>query len=118
MGWKIWEKWLGTDASGGGGVRLPRPKELPSHIGMHLVVREKQDPDWVWALKLLKHPSERDAKLYDFRIFNVREALEAGVQVDNYNSLNAHPDLVLYHGYSNRNGSVFNIEIGNAQKAA
>ena len=118
MGWKFWEKWLGSDVSGGGGGRLPKPKELPSHIGMHLVVREKQDPDWVWALKLVKRPSDQGAKLYDFRIFSTGEARQAGVQVDNYHSLNAHPDLVLYHGHSSRNGSVFYIEAGKTRKAA
>jgi hypothetical protein len=118
MVWKFWQKLTGAKGVEGLNARLPKIKDLPSHIGMHLVVREKQDPDWVWALKIVKCPTAEDKKIYNFRIFNDKQAADAGVHVLDYDSLTVHPELILYFGYSNKTGSVFNIEQGDSLKAA
>jgi hypothetical protein len=118
MEWKFWHKVLGAKGLEGLNARLPKIKDLPSYIGMHLVVKEKQDPDWVWALKIVKRPTAEEKTVYDFRIFSAKQTADAGVQVVDYDSLTAHPELILYFGYSNKNGSVFNIEQGDTLKAA
>lgn len=118
MEWKFWQKLTGAKGVEGQNVRLPKIKSLPSHIGMHLVVKEKQDPDWVWALKLVKRQTAEDRTIFDFRIFSVNQAADAGVQIVDYDSLTVHPELILYFGYSNRTGSVFNIEQGDTLRAA
>jgi hypothetical protein len=118
MEWKFWHKVFGAKGLAGLNVRLPKIKDLPSHIGMHLVVKENQDPDWVWALKIVKRPTDKDKRIYDFRIFSAKQVADAGVQVVDYDSLTAYPELILYFGHSHKNGSVFKIERGDRLKAA
>lgn len=118
MGWKFWHKIIGAKYAASQSARLPGMKELPSHIGMHLVVKEKLDPDWVWELKMVKRPTAEDKNTYDFRVLSAKQAADAGVHVVDYDSLAAHPDLILYFGSSNKTGSVFNIKQGDSLKAA
>jgi hypothetical protein len=118
MEWKFWQKLAGAKGVVGLNARLSKIKDLPTHIGMHLVVKEKLDPDWVWSLKIVNRPSAEDKKIYDFRIFSDKQAADAGVRVADYDSLTVHPELILYLGYSNKSGSVFNIDQGDSLKAA
>lgn len=118
MGWKFWRQLNGAKDFKGPNTRSSKIQALPTHIGMHLVVKEKQDPDWVWALKIVKCPTVADKTISDFRIFSARQTADAGVQVVDYDSLATHPELILYFGYSNKTGSVFNIERGDSLKAA
>ncbi len=118
MGWTFWETFKDKAAADHRTSRLPKPKDLPTHIGMHLVVREKQDPDWVWALKCVKRPTDDARSLYDFRIFSARQAAQAGIQIEDYHTLDAYPKLILYFGYSNKIGSIFNVELGDSLEAA
>lgn len=118
MGWKFWNNMKGAKDSEGRSARLPGIKELPSHIGMHLVVKEKLDPDWVWELKIVKCQRGEDKKIYDFRVFSRKQAADAGVRIVDYHSLTTHPQLILYFGHSNKTGTVFSIEKGDSLKAA
>lgn len=99
MHWKFWQR----EKTGGGttktaGVKLPGPKDLPQQIGMYLVVNEKLDPDFVWALKWVVRPRPERARYFDFRIFDPAQADNAGLKVANYTSLDDHPVLVLFKG--------------------
>ena len=99
MQWKFWRR--APSNSGGsetGGIKLPRPKELPSQIGMYLVVHEKLDPDWVWTLKCVLRPRPESKRYFDFRVFDPVSAHAASIQIVNYTSLDAHPELVLFKG--------------------
>ena len=99
MQWKFWRQ-APSDGSGSnnGGVKLPKPKELPSQIGMYLVVHEKLDPDWVWALKCVLRQRPERRRYFDFRVFDPAAAQVANVQILNYISLDTHPELVLFKG--------------------
>lgn len=103
MQWKFWRR----ESAGGGGSntsdnKSPKPKELPAQIGMYLVVHEKLDPDWVWALRcVLRHRPERK-RYFDFRIFDPAAAHAAKVMVLDYTSLDAHPELILFKGRYDR----------------
>jgi hypothetical protein len=118
MGWKFWRNMNGAKDSKGHSVRLPGIKELPSHIGMHLVVKEKLDPDWAWELRMVICRRDEDKTIFDFRVFSRKQAADAGVRVTDYHSLSTHPELILYFGHSNKTGTVFHIEKGDSLKAA
>ncbi len=118
MNWKFWQKNNAAPGEGRSMAKESKPKELPSHIGMHLVVKEKYDPDWVWELKMIKSPREGSGSLYDFRIFNPTDVLAAGVRVTGYDALALHDELILFHGYSDKHGDVFHIEKGVVDQAA
>jgi hypothetical protein len=114
MEWKFWQK-AETRANG---VKLPGPKELRSHMGMYLVVKRQFDPDWAWELKYVKRPHEGSTTLFDFRLFSPSEAKKAGVRVTNYDALDAHADLILFHGWSDNWGHEFHIDEDSVAKAA
>lgn len=76
---------------------LPKPKDILQPLGQHLVVNQQQNPDWVWRLKSVTR-APKGASQVDFRIFDPESALSRKLKVENYNSLDAHPDLVLFQG--------------------
>jgi hypothetical protein len=54
MNWKFWK----TDNKNGQRLNrrssnLPKPKDLPTRVGIYLVTQLKLDPDWVWTLLIL-----------------------------------------------------------------
>jgi hypothetical protein len=93
MRWKFWLR-----QPSGRGAKLPKPKELPSQVGMYLVVHEKLDPDWVWALRCVLRPRPEHNRYFDFRVFDPAAARAANIQVLDYTSLDTHPELILFKG--------------------
>jgi len=108
MNWKFWKKT--PDQNGGDAAktsRSARPKDLPEVVGRKMVVSMKMDPDEVWALKCVSRPLEGRKKAYEFRIFNPNKAVNAGVAVKDWSSLEDRPDLILYSGcHDKETGSV------------
>lgn len=99
MQWKFWRREpLGSGGSNTGGVKLPKPKELPSQIGMYLVVHEKLDPDWVWELRCVLRQRPERRRYFDFRVFDPAGTHAAKFQVLDYTSLDAHPEFILFQG--------------------
>jgi len=84
-----------------GRVKLPGPKEIPDVVGRYMVVEEKKDPDWVWALKGLVRPAGKKKAFY-CRVFNEAQAAQARVKVKDWTSLDDHPDLILWESYFDR----------------
>lgn len=80
-----------------GEARLPGPREIPSEVGRHMVVKEKQDSNWVWNLKGVLHPTEKK-NLFYCRVFDETKAAQAGVKVKDWNSLGEHLDLIIWEG--------------------
>jgi hypothetical protein len=64
-----------------------------------MVVGMQLDPDEVWALKYISRPSESQPGVQDFRIFSPQGAVQAGLVVKDWHSLDDHPDLILYAGH-------------------
>ncbi len=108
MNWKFWKKNEGGEPRQG--RKLPKPKELPSGVGRHLVVDLKHDPDWVWTLKSVSIPREDPRGVYDIRVFDEQKALDKGVAVKNYRSLDGHPELILFDGSYDKNTWAVKIE--------
>jgi len=79
--------------------KLSGPKDLPQAVGSHLVVELKQNPDWVWRLKSVVRPRPDSKDRFDFRVFDEAQVAAKNVSVKDYNSLDEHPDLILYQGW-------------------
>jgi hypothetical protein len=95
MGWKFWQR---NDEKDTLTIKLPKPKEIPEKIGRHLVVKEQMDPDLVWKFRCALKPHLQNQTSFDFRVFSQDSVLKAGVTVVNFDSLDAHPELIILQG--------------------
>ena len=83
-----------------GELPLPGPKAMPPLVGRHMVLEEKKDPNWVWNLKGVVHPTE-EKKVFYCRVFSEAQAAQAGVKVKNWSSLDDQSALILWEGSFN-----------------
>ena len=83
------------------GVVLPGPENIPSFMGTYLVNLGK-NPDWVWQLKSVVQPRPRSKALFDIRVFDEAQTIQNHIVVENYTSLNEHPEYILYEGWFNK----------------
>ena len=81
-----------------GEIKLPGPKGIPELAGRYMVVEEKKDPNWVWSLKGVVLPTKKKKAFY-CRVFDENQAAKAGVRVNDWSSLDDHPELILWEGY-------------------
>ncbi|MFO7952691.1 MAG: hypothetical protein R6U91_07815 [Bacillota bacterium] len=94
---------------------MPKPKEMPQLIGQVLVTQKGMDPDVVWALKCALRPHPQSKTRFDFRVFSSNAAQNAGVKVANFDSLETHTELVIFHGwYDKRSNQIEFLDSGNA----
>ena len=113
MNWKFWQKDKHRGKpSGDGEVKLTKPRELPERVGMYLVTKLNLDPDWVWNLKCVMHLKANEKRVFEIKIFNPVTAAGRNVTVLNFNTLDQHPDLILFHGMFNKNTG--NVEMEKA----
>ena len=113
MSWKFWKKENPLESSAptqNKNVKLARPKELPDRVGMYLVTRLKEDPDWVWSLKCAMRPKADEKHGFEIRIFNPADTDRKGVVIANFNSLDEHPDKILFFGSLNKHTGSVQIE--------
>jgi len=78
---------------------LLRPGEIPELVGEYLVSEMKMDPDLVHLLMSVTRKSSRGGGAVDIRIYDEPETLIKKVTVENYNTLDDHPELILYEGW-------------------
>ena len=117
MNWKFWKTENKNDHSlNQGSSKLPKPKDLPDRVGMHLVTQLKLDPDWVWSLKGVVRPTTEKGN-FEIRIFDPKEAVISDVKVTNFNSLDDFPEMILFAGCFNKNNGWVDIK-RTADKAA
>jgi hypothetical protein len=103
MGWKFWQKTSDNPVSvAAAGQKLPKPKAIPDEVGRHLVVVGGYEPDWVWSLQSVIRPRETSKKEFDIRIFNPEHTSRAGISIRNYTTLDAHPELIVFAGWYNK----------------
>lgn len=98
-----------------GEIKLSRPKTIPDPVGRFLVVKLGQNPDWVWNLKSVVKPRGEEKNSFDVRVFDSAQQSSQGVTVKNYNSLDEHPELILFDGWFNKKTQEVHVE--NRQKA-
>jgi hypothetical protein len=112
MRWKFWRKPAQMQGGSGSTPNLTRAKDLPTVVGRDLVVLKKLDPDWVWSLRCVEKSVEGSKDKRIFRVFSPNNAIDSGLKIGNYNSLENHPELIIFSGwYNRRSGRVeFNKE--------
>ncbi|MCB2228686.1 MAG: hypothetical protein KQH53_18565 [Desulfarculaceae bacterium] len=97
-----------------------RPRDINASVGRDLVVKFREDPDWVWKLKQVQKHSDQGEHMRDFRVYDAAAAGARGVTVRDFASLDSHPELILYHGWLNvkNNDAQVVSGMGQAQKAS
>lgn len=106
MNWKFWQK-KQAEPTGVSGKKESKPKDLPQAIGRRLVVDLGLDPDWAWSLKIVTREKENEKGTFEFRIF---DPAAASVKVTGFSSLETHPELVLYNGCCEKNGTLIEFK--------
>ena len=101
LNFKFWSRGKSGDAPTAH-KKASGPKELPQQVGQFLVVKQKEDPDYVWSLRCVMRRREDNRDVSDIRIFSPDEADQMGIRLLNYDSLEAHPNLVIYEGWYDR----------------
>ena len=119
MGWNFFRH-MGDSISKSGEpkAKLPKPKKIPIQIGQYLVVQEKEDPDFVWKLMCVLRPYAEHKERFDFRVFRSSSAQIAQVGVTSYDSLDAYPKLIIYHGWYDKFSNLIEIIKGGGLLAA
>ena len=109
MNWKFWHRHSpgGTGDIRPGAPKLAKPKDIPQSVGRYLVVDQNQDPDVVWGFKAVSRPVNGQEKMFGIRIFNPAATRSQGVTVENYDTLDQHPDLVILAGTYNKSTDTF-----------
>jgi len=111
MNWKFWQKEPPDhNLSDATEIKLAKPKDLPERVGMYLVTQLKEDPDWVWSLKGALRPKADEKHAFEIRVFNPATAADQGVTIANFNSLDAHLDMILFFGSFNKSSGSVHIE--------
>lgn len=111
MDWKFWRKnQIDTPQVVGKTKKRGKPRDLPQSVGRHLVVAKGLDPDWVWALKCVEKPRENEKNIVDVRIFSQESAAQHNVKVIDYESLEAHMNMVLFVGWYARDKQQVELE--------
>jgi hypothetical protein len=111
MNWKFWQNEKHREnPAGSGEVKLTKPRELPERVGMYLVTKLKLDPDWVWNLKCVLRPKLDEKKIFEIKIFNPDTVAGKGISVTDFNTLDQHPDLILFQGIFNKNTGKVEVE--------
>lgn len=120
MNWKFWKNNSVTeDTTQVKAPKLPGPKDIPEPVGRDLIVKLGKDPDWVWSLKSVLRQRQGEKDAYDVRVYNAYDASSKKVTVANFNSLDAHPELILFEGWFNKKFRDVHIEEkGQPAKAA
>ena len=111
MGWKFWQKKESPAAQTGEKTRkLDKARELPQDVGRHLVVDQDLDPDWVWGLKCVVRSKDNTDSHYDIRIYSPETAVQRGITVRDYASLENHTDLILFAGWYDKRSHAVQLE--------
>jgi hypothetical protein len=108
MNLKFWQRDKSRSSVDGAKVKS-KVGELSQAIGQQIVVRLGEDPDWVWSLKMACFNDTEAKHQLRFRIFD--PAASKGVEIKNFDSLNDHPDLVLFSGLHDKNSGVIQFDV-------
>lgn len=119
MNWRFWKK----EAEGEVSVatkpeKLSGAKEIPSAVGRYLVVNLGKDPDWVWNLKAFLRVRTGGKSSFDVRVFDKAQATSKRVALKDYNSLDGHPELVLYEGWFDKKSNLVELNESITSRAA
>jgi hypothetical protein len=83
---------------GEGANSLSGPKDIPNEVGSYLVMKLKQNPDWVWVLKAVMKP-EGEKKKSLVRVYDPKMVDSKGIKITNYHTFDEHPELISFSGW-------------------
>jgi len=107
----FWKKKPATGESSKPQVKkLPGPKGMFQLLLNYLMTEMKQDPIWLWTLKTVVRPRPESKDAFDVRVFDEAQVGARKVAVNDYTSLNEHPDLILYEGWFDKKSGKVQIE--------
>ncbi len=78
---------------------LPGPRQIPGVVEKYLIAEYKIDADIARILRSVIRRRQQAERAFDCRIFDQSEAEANEVKINDYNTLNQHPDLILYEGW-------------------
>jgi hypothetical protein len=90
--------------------KLSGPIQIPVSVQNYLVAERKWDSDLVKLLKAVIHKSETGESPLHIRIFDNSDAIAKKVQVNDYASLDEHPDLMIYEGWFDERSKQVKLE--------
>ncbi len=79
--------------------KMSRPKTVIQVIGRELILAHGVDPDLAWNLMQVAKPAVQNGGRYNVRVYSAPQASKLGVVIHDYESLDNHLDLVLFHGW-------------------
>jgi hypothetical protein len=79
--------------------KLSGPRQIPGVVEKYLISEYKMDTDIVRILKSVIRRRPQAERAFDCRIFDEAEAEANEVKINDYNTLNQYPDLILYEGW-------------------
>jgi hypothetical protein len=82
---------------------LPGPKDLPNAVGREIVATLGGNPDIIWHYKAVWRPQEGKEDIFAVRVFDPAQPASKKIIVQDFNSLNEHPELILYEGWFDKN---------------
>ncbi len=88
-----------------------KPKDIPDIVGGHLVTDYNQNPDVVWKLKAVKRRRQESKNAFDVRVFDDLEAATKKIKVQDYTTLDEHPELILYEGWYDLESRTVQLEV-------
>ncbi len=100
-----------TEASKTKVNKLQGPKLIPDIVGGHLVTDFKQDPDVVWKLRAVMRRRGESKDAFDVRVFDDIEAATKKIKIEDYDSFDAHPELILYEGWFDKAAIQVQLEV-------
>ena len=111
MNWKFWQKKPEQVSTEPKVVKLPGPKSIPEPVGRHLVVQLGKDPDWVWKLEAVVRQRPESKSAFDIRVFDRNQTESNKLRIINYNSFDAHPELILFEGWYDKKSMKVEIAV-------
>lgn len=99
---------MGKETSDRG--QATRVKRYTPSTGSPSSSEAEPGPDWVWKLKSVVRPRRGSKDACEFRVFDEAQVAAKGVTVKDYNSLDEHPDLILYQGWFDEKSGTVRIE--------
>lgn len=90
--------------------KLKGPKLIPDIVGGHLVTDFKQDPDVIWKYKVVLRQRGEGKDAFDVRVFDDIEAATKKIKIEDYDSFDAHPELILYEGWFDKEAIQVQLE--------
>jgi hypothetical protein len=80
-------------------VKLPAPKQVPAAVETYLSTQRKMEVDLIRTLKATVRGRPESNKAFDVRIFDPGETDASDIKIQNYASLDEHPQFILYEGW-------------------